>query len=127
MQRPDPPDLESIIGKRISSLCSIDMDTAGKFKELIWMNGKAMRVSDGTWLVGVNARTNCFKTGDAAEVLCDAVTEVNYPAGKPIAQFKPNLWNKDKLGAWCKDLGKINYGIEYVCSMLIVLNPVWVS
>ena len=32
MQRPDPPDLESIIGERISSLCSIDMDTAGKVK-----------------------------------------------------------------------------------------------
>ena len=32
MQRPDPPDLESVIGERISSLCSIDMDTAGKVK-----------------------------------------------------------------------------------------------
>ena len=77
MQRPDPPDLESIIGERISSLCSIDMDTAGKVKELIWMNGKVMRVSFGTWLVGANARTNCFKSGEAAEVRCDAVREVN--------------------------------------------------
>ena len=55
MQRPDPPDLESIIGERISYLCSIDMDTAGKVKELIWMNGKVMRVSGGTLLVSVNA------------------------------------------------------------------------
>ena len=60
MQRPDPPDLELIIGERISSLCSIDMDKAGKVKELIWMNGKVMRVIEGTWLVGVNARTNCL-------------------------------------------------------------------
>ena len=69
MQRPDPPDLESIIGERISSLCSIDMDTAGKVKELIWMNGKLTRFSDGTWIVGANAQTNCFKVGEAAEVL----------------------------------------------------------
>ena len=111
MQRPDPPDLESIIGERISSLCSIVMDTAGKVKEFIWMNGKVTRVSDGTWIVGANERTNCFKSGEAAEVLWDAVPEVNYPAGKSITEFKPNLWNKDKLGAWCKDLGKIDYGI----------------
>ena len=69
MQRPDPPDLESIIGEMISSVCSIDMDTAVKVKELIWMNGKVMRFSDGTWLVGVNAQTKCFKEGEAAEVL----------------------------------------------------------
>ena len=44
-------------------------------------------------------------------MLWDAVPEVNYPAGKSIAEFKPNLWNKDKLGAWCKYLGNIEYGI----------------
>ena len=58
MQRPDPPGLESIIGERISSLCSIDMDTSGKVKELIRMNEKVMRVSDGNWLVAANSRTN---------------------------------------------------------------------
>ena len=57
MQRPDPPDLESVIGERISSLCSIYMDTAGKVKELIWMNWKVMRVSEGNCLVGSNAQT----------------------------------------------------------------------
>ena len=108
---PNPPDLELIVGERISSLCSIDMDTAGKVKELIWMNGKVMRFIEGTWLVGVNSRTNCFKEGEAAEVLWDAVPEVNYPDGKSIAEFKPNLWNNDKLVAWYKDLGKIYYGI----------------
>ena len=65
MERPDPPDLESIIGERISSLCSIDMDTSGKVKDFFWMNGKVMRVSYGTWLFGVNARTKCFKEGEA--------------------------------------------------------------
>ena len=88
------------------------MDTAVKVKELIWMNGKVMRVSDVTWCVVENSRTKCFKAGEASEVLWDAVPELNYPAGKSIAEFKPNLWNRDKLGAWCKDLGKIDYGIE---------------
>ena len=76
------------------------------------MNGKVMIVSYGTWIVGSNSRTNCFKAGEADEVLWDAVPEVNYPADKSMSEFKPNLWNKDKLGAWCKDLGKIYYGIE---------------
>ena len=70
-----------------------------------------MRVSDGTWFFGANAQTNYFKAGEAAEVLWGAVPEVNYLAGKSIAEFKPNLWNKNKFGAWCKDLGKIEYGI----------------
>ena len=42
------------------------MDTAGKVKELIWMNGNVKRVSDGNWIVGANARTKCFKAGEAA-------------------------------------------------------------
>ena len=86
-------------------------DTAGKVKELIWMNEKVMGVHDGTWLVGANAPTNYFKAGEVAKVFWDAVPEVNYLAGKSIAEFKPNLLNKDKLGAWCKDLGKIDYVI----------------
>ena len=109
MQRPDPPELESIIGGMILNLCIIVMETAGKVKELILMNGKVTRVIDGNWLVGENTLTNCFKAGEAAEVLWDVVPEVNYPASKSITEFKPNLWNKDKLGAWCKDLGKIDY------------------
>ena len=32
MQRKDPPDLESIIGERISSFCIIGMDIEGKVK-----------------------------------------------------------------------------------------------
>ena len=39
------------------------------------MNGKVMRVSDSTWLVGANARTKLFKAGEAAEVIWDAVLE----------------------------------------------------
>ena len=85
MQRPDPSDLESIIGERISSLCIIDMDTAVKVKELIWMNGRVMRVSDCTWLVGVNAQTDFYNAFEAAKVLWDAVLEVNYPAVKSFA------------------------------------------
>ena len=70
-----------------------------------------MRVSDPTWLVVANTQTNCFKASEAAEVLWDGGPEVNYPAGKSITEFKPNLWNKDKLGAWCKELGNIDYDI----------------
>ena len=88
------------------------MDKSGKVKELIWMNGKVTRVSDIAWIVGENEQTNCFKAGEADEVLWDTVPEVNYPAGKSIAESKPNIWNKDKLGAWRKDLGNIDYGIE---------------
>ena len=76
------------------------------------MNGVVARVSDGTWLVNANARTKCFKAGEAAEILWDADPEVNYLSGKSIAEFNPKLWNKDKEGAWCMDLGKTDYGLK---------------
>ena len=68
--------------------------------------------SSCTWLVNANARTNCWGAGKAAEVDWDACEEANYLAGKSIVELKEKMWNKDKEGAWCKCLGKVDYGIK---------------
>ena len=104
--------LESLIGVKISQYCSVDMNEAGTDKKLLWMHGVVARVSDGTWLVNANARKNCWSVGKAAEVEWDACEEANYLAGKSIVEHKKKMWNKDKEGAWCKCLGKVDYGIK---------------
>ena len=81
-------------------------------KKLLWMHGVVMRVSDGTWLVNANARTNCWDAGKVTEVDWDACEKANYPSGKSIVELKEKMWNKDKEGAWCKCLGKVDYGIK---------------
>ena len=88
------------------------MNKIGTIKKAMWMNGKVCRVSDGTWLVNERARKRCHPKDETAEVLFDAVPSVNYITGKEIVGLRPNLWNKDKMGAWCKYLGKNDYGIK---------------
>ena len=112
MQQPYAPNLEDLIGEKISYYCNVDMDEAGTTKDAIWMNGTVCRVSDGTWLLNERSKTRCHPKGEAAEILFDAVPSINYVAGKEIVGLKPNLWNKDKVGAWCKYLGKIDYGTK---------------
>ena len=75
MQLYSAPKLESLIGFRISQYCSVDMNKAGTEKKLLWMHGVVTRISDGTWLVIANARTNFWGAGKAAEVDWDACEE----------------------------------------------------
>ena len=112
MQQPYAPNLEDLIGEKISYYCNVDMDEAGTTREAIWMNGTVCRVSDGTWLSSERSKKRCLPKGEAVEILFDVVPSINYVAGKEIFGLKPNLWNKDKVGAWCKYLGKIDYGTK---------------
>ena len=112
MQQPYAPDLESLIGEKISHYCNVDMDEKGTVKKSIWMNGTVCRVSDGTWLLNERSRTRCHPAGAAAEVFWDAVPSINFIAGKDIVELKPTLWSKDKVGVWCKYLGNNDYGIK---------------
>ena len=112
MQLYRAPKLESLIGVKISQYCSVDMNKSGTEKKLLWMHGVVTRVSDGTWLVNKNAQTNCWGAGKAEEVHWDACEETNYLAVKSILELKEKMWNKDKEGAWCKFLGKVEYVIK---------------
>ena len=88
------------------------MNKSGTEKKVLWMHGVVTRVSDGTLLVNVNTQTNCWGASKAAEVDCEACEKANYLTGKPILELKKNMCNKDKEGAWCKCLGKVDYGIK---------------
>ena len=76
------------------------------------MHGVVTRVSDGTWLVNANAWTNCWGASKAVEVDWDACEEANYLVGKSIVELKEKMWNKDREGACCKCLGKVEYCIK---------------
>ena len=89
-----------------------DLDETGTEKEKLWIYGVVKRVSDDTCLVSKNARTKCHMVGEAAEILWDAVPSINFPLGTSIKKFNPHLWNKDKVGAWCVDVEKIDYGLK---------------
>ena len=112
MQLYSAPKLESLIGVKILQYCSVDMNKAGTEKNLLWMHGVVTRVRDGTWLVNANARTNFWGAGKPAEVDWDTCEKANDLAGKSIVELKENMCNKDKEGAWCKCLGKVDYGIQ---------------
>ena len=43
--------------------------------------------------------------------MCVAVPEIEFEASSSIHSLNPDLRNKDKVGAWCKDFGDIDYGI----------------
>ena len=106
------PKLESLIGVKLSQYFSVDMNEAGTEEKLLWMHGVVTRVSDGMWLVNANSGTNCWGAGKASEVDWGACEETNYLAVKSIVELKEKMWNKDKEGAWCKCLGKVEYGIK---------------
>ena len=59
MQQPYAPNLQDLIGEKISYYCNVDMDEAGTTKEAIWMNGTVCRVSDGTWLLNERSKNRC--------------------------------------------------------------------
>lgn len=112
MQLPYPPDPDSLAGQRIMVLVSVDLDDAGAETDLIWMNGVVLKISDRTWLLNERSRSRCHPVSEAAEISWDAVPEINYVAGTSIHPLIPKLWNKDKEGAWYKDLDVTDYGIK---------------
>ena len=112
MQQQTATDLKYLKGQLISYYCSVDLDRKGTEKKCIWMNGNILRVSDGIWKLTKRSIVRCHPVGQATEVLFDAVPNLGYTVCKEIFPLKTVLWNKDKAEAWCKDLGKINYGIK---------------
>ena len=42
------------------------------------------------------------------------VPEANYPPGRTTEKFDQKLWNKDKVGAWRRDHGDVDYGIQWI-------------
>ena len=65
MQQPYAPDLENLIGEKISYYCNVDMDKKGTIQEAIWMNGTVYGVCDGTWLFNERFRKRCHPKDEA--------------------------------------------------------------
>ena len=63
------------------------MDREGKEKNLRWVGGLILDVSDRTWLMP-GARTRCYAENEAAYVLWDEVQEADCSMCKSIEPFK---------------------------------------
>ena len=113
MQQPNAPKLESLIVMRIEYLSSLDMGKAGLETNVLWMGGKVENLSDGTWLIP-GARTKFHKEGEATEVYWDVLPEATYPPVRTTEKFDQKLWNKDKVVAWRRNHGKVDYGIWWI-------------
>ena len=85
------------------------------------MGGTVERVSDGTQLMS-GERTKCYKIFEAAEVYWYAVPEEKYPSGRTTEKFDQKLWNRDKVGAWRRDHGEVDYGIQCIIYNLKASN-----
>ena len=64
--------LKNWIEKRITCSVYYDVDGEGKEKNLRWVGGLILDVSDGTWLM-MGARTRCYAENEADYVLWDEV------------------------------------------------------
>ena len=111
MQALYPPDSNTLVGERLSVLVSVDLNDADNTKNCIWMSGIVLRVSDGTWSLTKRSRKRCHPVREAAEIAWDAVPEIEFEDSSSIHSLNRNLSNKDKIGAWCKNFGDIDYGI----------------
>ena len=86
------------------------MDKAGSETNVLWVGGTVEKISNVTWVMP-STRTKCYIKGKAAEVYLDAVPEANYPTGRRTEKIDQKLWEKDKVGAWRRDNGEVDYGI----------------
>ena len=70
-----------------------DIDATCDLKKLCLVEGLIKEVSNDTWLIP-GCQTKCYTENEAADVLCDAVPEVDCPACWSIMEFLPMLFNQ---------------------------------
>ena len=78
------------------------------------VQGRSKIVCDGTWAREgeFGPLKTCYKKGEAADVLWDAVKETGKEACRQIIELKPGKWNGNEVGAWCLEVGEIDYRIK---------------
>ena len=103
---------DSLVGTRIEYLSEFDIEDPDQesTKILEWCGGVVERICDGTWLIP-GARTKCYKEGEAAEILWDAIPIADIPPSRSIERLDPKKWSTNVIGAWRKDFGDISYGL----------------
>ena len=77
------------------------LDSGGE--ELSWCQGKVVDISNGNNMLYPNARSRCYKEGEAVEVLWDAIDGIS-DMYKSIQQLQKTKWNKQCEGAWRLDV-----------------------
>ena len=89
------------IGTRLDVCFKFLLDSGGE--ELSWCQGKVVDISNGNNMLYPNARSRCYKEGEAVEVLWDAIDGIS-DMYKSIQQLQKTKWNKQCEGAWRLDV-----------------------
>ena len=102
MQPTSQPKIDhSFIGSRLDVCFEFELDEGGK--ELRWCQGIVTQVSDGSNMLYQNARSKCYKKGEAVMIVWDAIVGVSdkYESTQKLLKSK---WNKQTMGAWRMDV-----------------------
>ena len=97
-----------LIGKRLDICECYDLEEGGT--ELRWSQGKVVLVSNGTNMLKPNARTACFKKGEAVMICWGANKERNEAVTVSTQRLLPSKWNpkgKHMEGAWRIDVERV--------------------
>ena len=78
-----------------------ELDTGGK--ELRWCQGCVRDISNGSNMLYPNARTKCYKEGEAVRILWDTINGI-CDAYESIQHLPKSKWNKQIEGAWRLDV-----------------------
>ena len=68
------------------------------------MSGKCIDISDGCNMLYPNARSRCYKQGEAVKILWDAINSIS-DIYESIQELPKRSWNKQTEGAWRLDVG----------------------
>ena len=102
LQPTSMPKIDSrLIGTRLDVCFYFELDTGGK--ELRWCQGCVKDISNGSNMLYPNARTKCYKEGEAVRILWDTINGI-CDAYESIQHLPKSKWNKQIEGAWRLDV-----------------------
>ena len=100
-----PEIVNNFIGTRLDVCFKFVLECGGE--ELSWCQGTVVDISNGNNMLYPNARSRCYKKGEAVEVLWDAIDGIS-DKYKSIQKLQKTKWNKQCEGAWRLDVNVNN-------------------
>ena len=101
---------DTLVGQRLDICECYDLEEGGT--ELRWSQGEVILVSNGSNILKPNARSACYKRGEAVMIKWDANKDRNEDISTSSQRLLPSKWNprgKHVVGGWRLDIDNIEY------------------